>query len=262
MLTSFVLKIVNHNRKVKLFQLAMLLIAVVALASNGSAKIHYFEDFEDYDKGYDISNEVGWKEHQNSKPFVDSGVSMLTQPPGCSIGNKSITTEPLGDGDYGMFLYFHDLGLPLNDTSVLGFWAMRGPGWEVNQTSEVIYVRYQDIGETGMEYGLSLTEDNFFQYKCEKCGSMWVKTDIRCEPDTWYRVMWVATGASVDLYVDDTLLYSSTDIPNLSILYLVFIRYDTRVDNVFIADSISDIKACAVAPEGKLATTWGDIKAE
>ena len=248
--------------KFKLFHLAMILIAIIALAGTGIAEIQYWEDFEGYDKDDDITNEVGWKKHQNSKPFVASGVSMLTQAPRCATGSKSITTEPLGAGDYGMFLYFHDLGLPLKDTSVLGFSAMRGPGWKDNESSEVIYVRYQDVGETGMEYGLMSTEDNFFQYKCDGCGISWTKTDIPCEPDTWYRVMWVATGASVDLYVDDTLLYSATDIPNLSILYLVFIRYDTRVDNVFIADSISDIKACAVAPEGKLTTTWGSIKAE
>lgn len=240
----------------------MTLVAVIALARAGIADIQYWEDFEGYDKDYDISNEVGWQKHQNSKPFVDSGVSMLTRPPGCSVGNKSITTEPLGDGDYGMFFYFQELNRPLKDTSVLGFWAMRGPGWKANQSSGVIYVRYQDVGETGMEFGLMNTEDNFFQYKCEKCGTMWVQTDIPCEPDTWYRVMWVATGASIDLYVDDTLLYSSTDIPNLSILYLVFIRYDTRVDNIFIADSMSDIKSCAVDSASKLTTTWGHIKAE
>ena len=249
--------------KIKLFQLAMTFVAVIALASPGITGIQYFEDFEGYDEGYDIRNEVAWNTPYKGTPFVDSGVSMPTLAG--APGNKSLTTEPSGDGDYGMFFYFQELGHPLTETSVLGFWAMRGPGGYGHESSEVIYIRYQDTGATGIEYGL-MSEGDLFKYRAL---DPWADTGIPCELNTWYRVMWVATGTSVDLYVadangdNDTLLHSCTAITNLSTLNLLFIRRDTRIDNVFIADSKLDIDVIsAVESAGKLTSTWGRIKAE
>ena len=261
--------------KIKLFQLAMTFVAVVALASAGITEIQYWEDFESYDEGYNIKenlagfpNLAGWgHRYGDSKPFVASGVSMPTLE--CNAGKKSLTTEPLGAGDYGMEFHFPELNLPLKDTSVIGLWAMTGPGWPV-ETSEVFYARITDDGK---EYTLSSTDDKFLQYKNER--DQYVRTEIPLEPNTWYRVMWVGTGTSVNLRVgkgifmnntcfsvEDTLLYSYPTPTNISGFDFLFFRYDTRVDNVFIADNVSNIKACAVAPEGKLTTTWGCIKAE
>jgi hypothetical protein len=248
----------------------MILVVVIALTSPGIADIQYWEDFESYEEGHDIRSEVGWDTPYRGTPFVDSGVSMPTLSNGIVVpGNNSLTTEPSGDGDYGMFFYFQELGRPLGDTSVLGLWVMRGPGGHEHESSNVIYIRYQDTGETGIEYGL-MSEGNFFHYRCR---DPWANTDIPCELDTWYRVMWVATGTSVDLHLadangdNDTLLHSCTSITNLSTLYLVFIRKDTRIDNVFIADSIGDVPplpvtVTAIKSAGKLTTTWGRIKAE
>ena len=47
--------------KIKLFQLAMTLIAVVVLAGAGIADIQYWQDFEGYDEGYNIKENLpGW----------------------------------------------------------------------------------------------------------------------------------------------------------------------------------------------------------
>ena len=245
--------------KIKLFQLAMTLIAVVVLAGAGIADIQYWQDFEGYDEGYNIKENLpGWGErYGQGTPAVRAGVSVAP-------GNKSVVTEPAaGTNDYGIILRHLELGVPITDTSAIGLWVMRGPGWESQpDRSGGVQLRFQGAG---WEYGLTLTENDLFQYKCDGCGtpSGWTATDIPCEKDTWYRVMWVGTGSSVDLYLDDTLLYSSAGRSNIGAPFDLFlVRHDARIDNVFIADSKADIDEiiAAVKSAGKLTTTWGGIK--
>ena len=251
--------------KIKLFQLAMTFVAVVALASAGITEIQYFEDFESYDVGYDIyenpdgfSNLEAWGDRygQSTPQVVDTDPMVL--------GNKSVVTTPLGeDVDHGIILRHLQLPLesPIIDTSVIGLWVMRGP------RTETFQLRFQG---GGWEYGLMLTDNhNFFQYKCDGCGtpSGWTPTDIPCEPDTWYRVMWAGTGSSVDLYVEEELLYSSAGRNNIGPDFDLFlVRHDSRIDNVFIATDLDNVPSgpgiTAVDSAGKLTTTWGGIKAE
>ena len=124
----------------------------------------------------------------------------------------------------------------------------------------------------GNQYTLSKSGNGaFFQYLSELDGTGWVETKIPFKSDQWYQVMWAGTGTTLNLYVMDsagneTLIYKSKASGVISTPYVrLLIRYDTRVDNVFVADSKDDIdEMCdsAVKPTGKLATTWANIRLE
>jgi len=227
--------------KLKLFQLVMTFIAVVALSPAGITKIHYWEDFENYDEGYDISTEEGWA-LDGSNPVVDSSASMKRK--NGSAGKNSLMAGGWAELDYP------ELNLPLNEESVIGCWAMPNG----------LYVGLQSAD--GFQY--TLRYEDVFKYFAEHDKTGWVETQVPFEPDRWYLVMWAGSGTTLDLYVDKTSLYSCKAAPTISATYVrIFFRFDSRVDNVFITDSKTDIYSIfAVEPVGKLTTAWGRIKAE
>jgi len=227
--------------KLKLFQLAMTLIAVVALASAGSAKILYWEDFEGYNDGYDITKEEGWA-LDGSNPVVDSSASAQKQ--NGTAGKNSLVAGGWAELDY------LELNFPLNEKSVIGCWAMPNG----------LYIGLQSAD--GFQY--TLRYEDVFKYFAEHDKTGWVETQVPFEPGRWYLVMWAGSGATLDLYVDKTLLYSCKSEPTISATYVrIFFRFDSRVDNVFIADSKTDIYSIfSVEPADKLAITWASLKDE
>ena len=251
--------------KFKLLQLVLILLAVVTLASAGFAKIQYFEDFESFKKGHDITQEPGWEHYGPGKGLVDSGASTWIEGDCKKSGDKSIFAAEGLLPDFGLKFLYSTLGITLQETSVIGCWVMQGPG-PTNRFNVMI----QDA--VGNQYTLSKTEDGaFFQYFSELDRTGWVETKVPFKPDAWYQVMWAGTGTTLNLYVmdsdgDETLLYKSKASPVISTPYVrLLIRWDTRADNVFVADNKDEIdKLCkfAVRPASKLTMTWGSIKAK
>jgi len=100
------------------------------------------------------------------------------------------------------------------------------------------------------------------------------ESDFTANSDKWYRIMWVETGNSLDLYVDDALIYSAkgdkkqkTTVVDYECLMT---RWSNRIDNIFIADNITPAEianpnwpvTASVDFASKLATTWASIKTE
>ena len=227
--------------KVKFFQLVMTFIAVVALSRAGITKIQYWEDFESYDEGYDITKEKAWA-LEGSNPVVGSTASM--QRKNGSAGKNSLVAGGWAELDY------LELNFPLTEESVIGCWVMPNG----------LYIGLQSAD--GFQY--TLRYEDVFKYFSEHDKTGWVETQVPFEPGRWYLVMWAGSGATLDLYVDKTLLYSCQAEPTISATYVrIFFRFDSRVDNVFIADSKTDIYSIfSVEPAGKLAITWASLKVE
>ncbi len=249
--------------KIKLVQLAVILASVFALATAGNAKIQYFEDFEGFKKGHDITQEPGWEHYGPGKGLVDSDASTWIEGNCKKLGDKSIFAAEGLLPDFGLRFLYPTLGFTLQETSVIGCWVMQGPG-PTNRFNVMI----QDAA--GNQYTLSKSENGaFFQYLSELDGTGWVETKIPFQSDQWYQVMWAGTGITLNLYVMDssgneTLIYKSKASGVISTPYVrLLIRWDTRADNVFVADSKEDIdEMCnfAVKSTGKLATTWASIR--
>lgn len=269
MLTSFggLLKSVNHKRKVKLFQLAMLLIAVVALASTGIAKIQHSEDFESYDDGDDISKEECWPD--GSGAFVKTGLS-LPKLNG-NAGNKALT----GGGATHFFDFNPCLGLALTDESVFALYVY-----------EPSYTRYWLFQPGGNPTIYSIKVDptaEAFQWRIDDGpGPVGPEAiDLPNKPETWYRIIFAGNPEtkSLDIYLRDLTtneeICAPTPAPTLKGTYERFFfdgrnenHEKIRVDNIIFADSKKDIDnlpppiGAAVESAGKLTTTWAHIKAE
>jgi len=262
---SKTLEVEKMKTKFSLLLLAATLVSVVALATAGNAKIQYFEDLEEYKKDHAVADLEGWEQYGPGTAAVDSDVSFWIKD-GCREGKNSLFMRADGQPiDYGMRFKYPTLNLTLQTTSAIGCGAMKGPG-----PNEAFNVMVQDAA--GNQYTLSCKDDGKFQYLSELDGTGWIETQIPCEPGKWYRVIWAGSGATLDQYVKDsegneTLLYESEASPVISTPYVrLLVRYDTRVDNIFIADSKDEIdkwfKGCfAVFPSGKLATIWARLKA-
>ena len=200
--------------KFKLFQLVLTLLVGVTLAGPGFAKIQYFEDFEGFKKGHDITQEPGWEHYGPGQGLVDSGISTWIEGDCKKSGDKSIFAAEGLLPDFGLKFLYPTLDLTLQETSAVGCWVMQGPG-----PTNRFNVMLQDAA--GNQYTLSTTEDDVFQYLSELDQTGWVETKIPLKSDQWYRVMWAGTGSTLNLYVMDsdgneTLLYQSKASPVIS----------------------------------------------
>jgi hypothetical protein len=258
--------------KNQLFLLAVSVLAVVALASDGVAEILYFDDFEDYDKGYDILNEAHWGPWAGAISRVEVGVSMPEED-----GNPGKQSLVLGEavGDKCLFFWYNKPAvIDLSTAKVVGcWWQLMTPTDAPDDPARIwgyLANRTLDI-----HFGINASENAPFNGYPP--GAEQVTSEMNAEPDAWYRVMYVEEGNKLDLYVQkagekkakEENLGTCKQTPKIRDYECLMIRRNNRVDNVVIAESMDDINYLppplgygSVDSAGKLATTWARIKAE
>ena len=136
---------------------------------------------------------------------------------------------------------------------------------DVNVNAVGLLIRADADGDNGMRFWIRTDE-----HKCQ--FSRWrenqwehIVTPLPVEPEVGetYRLKVVAEGQNYECFVDDELLFEGEDDMKFRDSGRIgFIAYEANVhyDNLVIDGD--DIPAFAVAPNGKLATRWGQLKTD
>ena len=92
--------------KIRLVQLAVIFAVAIALTTAGNTKVQYFEDFEGFKKGNDITQEPGWEHYGPGSGLVDSDASTWIEGDCNKSGDNSIFAAEGLLPDFGLkFLY-------------------------------------------------------------------------------------------------------------------------------------------------------------
>ena len=219
------------------------------------AAVYLFDDFEGFEPGESLDTSDIWEKHQNA---LGPGVASdeLSYPEGGMSGYF--------EGKVGIRHTFSEGDLP--DEFVISAWY-----YHDSSDDPADYRLVFRAADSPTDWIFVGTEPSIPNYTFMDKSGTGVYEDTGVERTDWVHIVWLVSASGTEILLNDISVHESTITGSQWGVEGAFIWFanvwsetgEAYLDSFVIADTLQDVERAipmSVTMQGKLTTTWGEIK--